>query len=96
MKIVEVVFSKRFTLRDDQPDTEPIESWTKDVGLTYISHRRVGNNEVALNGASFDVMRYIRTGEFTPQMYLNTVSKSPVADPPEPEDQPDGAGAHWR
>lgn len=98
MKTVEVFFSKRFTLRDDQPDTEPVKSWTRDMGLTYVSHRRI-TGETNTSFSFDDLVRYICTGQATPEIdaYFRSVSsKSPVPASPESEDQPDGAGAHWR
>jgi len=55
-----------------------------------------GQDEVAKVGGDTitDILRYIRTGEFTPSMYLATMSEPRVLNPPEPCDQPDGFGTN--
>jgi hypothetical protein len=98
VKTVEVFFKKTFTLRDDQPDNEPVKNWTRDMGLTYVYHRRI-DNENAADISLDDLVRYISGGEASPSIAAwisSAASKPTIASLAEPDDQSDGAGAHWR
>lgn len=96
MKTVEVFFSKRFDMRDDQPDIEPIKTWTRDLGLTYVSHRRVNDEEDTKHFSFDDLVLYVCTGEAsTPEITarMRSLSSLPeIAAVTEPDNQPVESG----
>jgi hypothetical protein len=94
---VEVFFKKTFSLRDEQPVTEAVQCWVRDMGFTYVTHR--GIDEKTADIALDDLVRYISGGEASPAIasWLSSAASKPTIPPlAESDDQSDGAGAHWR